>query len=75
MADSKISETKSETKNVISKQAESIYTIDELSTNAKHLFGVQAECVIAALKVADIKECTVSKAKEVVENFMRREVK
>ena len=33
------------------------------------------ECVAAALKVASIKECTVSKTKEIVEEFMKKEVK
>lgn len=56
-------------------QAESVYTAEELAENAGNLFGVRAECVAAALKVAGIKECTVSKTKEIVEAFMEKEVK
>lgn len=56
-------------------QAESIYTAEELAQNARALFGVRTECVAAALKVAGIKECTVSKTKEIVEAFMKKEVK
>jgi hypothetical protein len=60
---------------VASVQAESVYTAEELSGSASKLFNVRAECVAAALKVAGIKECTVSKAKETVEAFMKKEVK
>lgn len=56
-------------------QAESVYTAEELADNAGNLFGVRTECVAAALKVAGIKECTVSKTKEIVEAFMKKEVK
>lgn len=56
-------------------QAESVYTAEELSENARNLFGVRTECVAAALKVAGIKACTVAKAKEIVEAFMKKEVK
>lgn len=57
------------------KKTESIYTAEELAENARSLFGVRTECVAAALKVAGIKECTVSKTKEIVEAFMKKEVK
>ncbi len=56
-------------------QTESVYTAEELAENARSLFGVRTECVAAALKVAGIKECTVSKTKEIVEAFMKKEVK
>ncbi len=56
------------------KQTESIYMAEELSANAGHLFGVKAECVAAALKIAGISECTVSKTKEIVKEFMKKEV-
>ena len=52
-------------------QAESVYTAEELADNAGNLFGVRTECVAAALKVAG----TVSKTKEIVEEFMKKEVK
>ena len=56
-------------------QAESVYTAEELAENARSLFGVRTECVAAALKVAGIKECTVSETKGIVEAFMKKEVK
>lgn len=56
------------------KQAEAIYTAEELSANAMQLFGIQAECVTVALKVAGIKNCTVSKAREIVQEFLKKEV-
>lgn len=57
------------------KQVESVYTIEELSANARQLFNVRTECVIAALKAAAIKACTVSKAKEIIKKFMEMEVR
>ncbi len=57
------------------KEHESLYTIEELSANAKQLFGVRTECVVAALKAVGIKECTVFKAKEIISKFMKKEVK
>ena len=57
------------------KQVESVYTIEELSANARQLFDVRTECVIAALKAAAIKACTVSKAKEMIKKFMDKEVR
>lgn len=55
--------------------AESEYTIEELADGAGNIFKVQRECVIAALKVAGVTTCTVSKAKELVGAFMKKEVK
>lgn len=55
-------------------QPESVYTAEELSQNAERLFGVRAECVAAALKAAAISVCTVSIAKEIVKEFMRKEI-
>lgn len=57
-----------------SEQTESVYTIEELSANANHLFGVRTECVVAALKAAGINECTVSKTREIVKEFMGKEI-
>ena len=55
-------------------QVESVYTIEELSANARQLFDVRTECAIAALKAAAIKACTISKAKEIIKKFMEKEV-
>lgn len=71
----KQSKTVKEPKLELVKQTESFYTLEELSENAKQLFGVRAECVAAALKAAGIKECTVSKTKEIIKAFMEKEVK
>lgn len=70
--DDMIAEIKVKSESV--KQAESLYTIEELSANAKQLFGVRTECVVAALKAVGIKECTVFKAKEIISKFMKKEV-
>lgn len=66
-------ETKAKPESV--KQAESVYTAEELAANAVHLFGVKAECVATALKIAGINKCTVSKTTEIVKVFMEKEVK
>lgn len=56
------------------KAVEPVYSIKEFADNAKQLFGVRRECVVAALKSARISSCTVSKAKEIVNIFMKKEV-
>lgn len=55
--------------------AESEYTIEELADGAGNIFNTRRECVIAALKVAGVTTCTVSKAKELVDAFLKKEVK
>lgn len=57
------------------KAVEPVYSVREFADNAKQLFGVRRECVVAALKSAAISSCTVSKAKAVVNAFMKKEVK
>lgn len=54
---------------------ESIYSANELVANAKKVFGTRQECVAAALRAAGKMECTVTEAKEIVEKFLKREVK
>ncbi len=56
-------------------QEESIYTNEELANHANTLFHISSDCVIAALKSAHIKECTISKAREIVNVFQRKEIK
>lgn len=58
-----------------SKQVESVYTAGEIADNAMTLFKVRKECVVAALRAAGITTCAVSQAKEIVEAFMKKEVK
>lgn len=55
-------------------QTESVYTVEELAVNAKEVFGTNYECVVAALKAANISQCTVSEAKETVKVFLEKEV-
>lgn len=52
-----------------------VYSAAEFADNADALFGARKECVVAALKVAKIKSCTLSEAKEIVTAFMNKEVK
>ncbi len=54
---------------------ESVYQASELAANAKKVFGTRQECVAAALRAAGKTECTVTEAKEIVEKFLKREVK
>lgn len=54
---------------------EAVYAAGEFVANAKKIFGKSPECVAAALKAAGKAECTISEAKEVVETFLKREVK
>lgn len=71
--------TEAETKEVAgrtaAKEVEPVYSAGEFADNAKQLFGVRRECVVAALKSAGISSCTVSKAKETVNAFMKKEVR
>lgn len=56
------------------KTVEPIYSVREFADNAKQLFGVRRECVVAALKSAGISSCTLSCAKTVVNAFMKKEI-
>ena len=55
--------------------AESVYSAGELAAVAGKVFGTSQDCVTAALKVAGISECTISKAKAIVEAFRKKEVR
>ena len=59
------------------KEAAPEYTVEEFASNAKKIFGekVNADIVTAAFFVKGIKEATVSKAKEIVKEFVTKEVK
>ncbi len=54
--------------------AEPEYRTEELADSAKTIFGTRKECVLAALKAAGKKECTVSEAGKIVKVFLKREV-
>ncbi|MEH2960073.1 hypothetical protein [Candidatus Merdisoma sp. JLR.KK006] len=57
------------------KKTESVYTASELADNASVLFKARRECVLAALREAGVQSCTLSRAKELVEKFRKKEVK
>jgi len=52
----------------------SVYSAAELTSSAAKVFGVQSECVAAALKLAGKEAATVKEAKEIVKLFMKKEV-
>lgn len=54
--------------------AESVYRKEELADSARNMFHTRKECVLAALEAAKKAECTVSEAKKIVEEFLKREV-
>ncbi len=54
---------------------EAVYSVKEFAANARNLFGTRHECVTAALKAAGKSECTTAEAREIVERFLKREVK
>lgn len=55
--------------------AASVYTAGELAADAKKLFGTKPECVVAALKAAGKTECSVADAKQILNRFLKREIK
>lgn len=54
---------------------EAVYSLSEFAVNAVEIFETRQECVAAALKAAGKTECTISEAKEIVDKFLKREVK
>ena len=66
--------TKNAAADTVQAPVEAEYTVGEFAANSMALFGARKECVEAAMKSANIKSCTVSKAKEVVAAFLNKEV-
>lgn len=58
------------------REMEQTYTVEELAAAAANVFGetISSDFVIAALRSAGITETTKGKAKELVQNFMKKEV-
>lgn len=54
---------------------ESVYPVNDLAANAGKIFKTRQECVVAALRAAGKTECTVSEAKKIVDDFLKKEVK
>lgn len=74
----KAMDEKVETEKAMGKESpekEAVYTVEEFAENAKSVFGTRKECVTAALKNSGITACGVSRAKEAVEAFMKKEVR
>ena len=71
----KQSEAGHEPKNEPKAEKESAYPVSDRAAYAKKIFGTRQECVSAALRAAGKAECTVSEAKEIVEKFLKKEVK
>jgi len=57
--------------------AESLYNVEELAEHASSVFGanIRSECVVAAFRHAGKTTAAVAQAKEIVNEFMKKEVK
>lgn len=62
-------------KEVIETAPETEYTVAELVCGARQTFKESPDVVSAALRVACVKTATVKKAKEIIENFKKKEVR
>ncbi|MBQ6091356.1 MAG: hypothetical protein IJL07_08850 [Lachnospiraceae bacterium] len=60
---------------VKAEQQESVYTVAEFAENSDKLFNTKPECVVAALRAAEKETCTLSEAREIVDKFLKKEVK
>lgn len=70
----KAQEAMAETVPVKAKAVECLYTAAELADNHK-VFMVSREIVVVALRLAGVKEATVSEAKSIIDKFKNKEVK
>lgn len=55
-------------------RTESEYEAAEIARNAMTLFGYSPDLATAALKMANIKMCTLDKAKSIIKTFAERKV-
>lgn len=55
--------------------AEELYPVSEIIPVSRQLFGWQPECTAAALKPIGKDQMTLSEVKEVVNAFLRKEIK
>ena len=53
---------------------ESEYEAAEIARNAMRLFGYSPDIATAALKTANVKACTVEKARTIIKAFAERKV-
>ena len=67
------------TKKVIETQAaqpvDDKYTVHELVAESANVFGVPSECAVAAFRSCGKTEMTVAEAKQLIDRFMKKEVK
>lgn len=81
MAETKKTNVSEETKEVIPKEKETEYGIDELIAASDQLFYCHKnhvapkDCVVVALKMSQKKTMTVTEAQKLVTDFMKKEVK
>lgn len=77
LAEQEIKEVAQEGKEAIKRAAdpkEAVYSVRELAQNSKKLFGVQPECLVATLFTANKKEASISEARKLVKEFIRKEI-
>lgn len=68
-------ENKKATMEPTAQQTADKYTVHELEYASAKVFGVPRECAVAAFKDCEKTEMTVAEAKQIIEKFMKREVK
>ncbi len=54
---------------------EDAYPVADLIAASRDVFGAPQECAVAAFKPLKKKTMTVSEAKTIIDNFMKKEVK
>lgn len=74
MAEAKKPNASEETKEVLPKEKETEYGVDELIAARSQLFSCP-DCAMVVLKQSEKKNMTISEAKKLVEEFMKKEVK
>ncbi len=59
----------------VEQPAEEVYPVSEIIPLSQKLFGWMPECTAAALKPVSKDQMTLSEVKEIVEEFLRKEIK
>lgn len=62
------------TQEVQKQPVEETYEAAEIAQNSPRLFGYSIDLANAALEIAGLKSCTLTKAKEVIKAFAERKV-
>lgn len=68
-------ENKKVTTEPVVQQSADKYTTHELEYASAKVFGVPRECAVAAFKDCGKTEMTVAEAKQIIDKFMKKEVK